>query len=82
MRSGCERLVSRGDERDDKDLRLLLPMARQHGSLLPHLGEEETEVTVEAVMMLEDEGLEDIFMSILSSFEEKGGLRWRAVVDI
>lgn len=28
-------------------------------------------------MMLEEEELEDIFMSILSSFEEKGGLQWR-----
>ncbi|KAL9025852.1 MAG: hypothetical protein Q9196_005396 [Gyalolechia fulgens] len=72
VRSRCETFVNRGDKRDEEGLRHLLPMARQAGSLLRHIGEEEMGVMVEAVMVLEDEGLGDIFMSILSSFEEKG----------
>lgn len=77
VRLRCETLLNRGDEWVDLDLRHLLRMTRQQGLQLPHIEEEEMEVMVGAVMMLGDEGLEDVFMSNLSSFEEREGRRWR-----
>lgn len=62
-------------------------MMNQRGLQLPHIGEEELGIMIEAVEMLEDGELEDgelegLFISILSSFEDPTGRRWENWVDI
>lgn len=81
VRFRCETLVARGDEVDYYDLRRLLPMMNRRGLQLPHIGEEELGIMIEAVEMLEDGELEGLFISILSSFEDPTGRRWENWVD-
>lgn len=57
-------------------------MMNQRGLQLPHIGEEELGIMIEAVEMLEDGELEGLFISILSSFEDPTGRRWENWVDI
>ena len=49
----CETLVDRSDMADDFDLRCLLLMMTRRGLKLPHIGQEELGVMIEAVKMLE-----------------------------
>ncbi|KAL8691695.1 MAG: hypothetical protein Q9224_004117 [Gallowayella concinna] len=79
VRLRCETVVERGDDGDDKDLRLLLKAARRRGLQLPHIGEEEMKVMVEAVASLRDETLGGDFVAMLSSFDFRGR-RWGPAV--
>ncbi|MCJ1247093.1 hypothetical protein MMC30_004304 [Trapelia coarctata] len=76
VRLMAETLVERGDQRDYKDLQLLLGVMSQRGLKLPHLDAEELGRVLEAVEMVEDGDSGGIYMSmlrrILSSFEVMG----------
>lgn len=81
VRFRCETLVERGDGVEYFDLQRLLPMMNQRDLQLPHIGEEELGVMIEAVEMLKDGGSKGLFISILSSIENPTGRRWENWVE-
>ncbi|PMD12055.1 hypothetical protein NA56DRAFT_666687 [Hyaloscypha hepaticicola] len=76
LRLRASTLVERGDMSDHIDFVLLLSLARERAAKLPHLGEEELGLMIEAVEMCEgSRDTDKLFMDVLGLFE-LGGARY------
>lgn len=79
VRLRASTLVGRGDKSDHIDFALLLSTASKRKVKLPHLGEEEAKLMIEAVEICEgSRDMDRFFMDVLGSFD-LGGVRFESV---